>query len=165
MQSQDVHFEYCQDLIARGGELNERHARGTLFSCLFSVYSRVSPRGATFFCVFEAIWIARTMRDTYERNNIYSCVSFPFIQVSSPRAYLAPRVLHSLSSARLKLLRLRAVVPSFSSPPPPTLRLNGSEFWNKQPYWSSLTSVSFHLGKVKEVASSDIFSSFISIFA
>ena len=49
----------------------------------------------------------RTMRDTYERNNIYSCVSFPFIQVSSPRAYLAPRVLHSLSSARLKLLKMR----------------------------------------------------------
>ena len=32
---------------------------------------------------------------------------FPFIQVSSPRAYLAPRVLHSLSSARLKLLKMR----------------------------------------------------------
>ena len=39
------------------------------------------------------------------RETIYSCVSFPFIKVSSPRAYLAPRVLHSLSSARLKLLK------------------------------------------------------------
>ena len=42
------------------------------------------------------------MRDTHERNNIYSCVSFSFTQASPPRAYLAPRVLHVPASARLR---------------------------------------------------------------
>ena len=69
------------------------------------------------------------MLDTHVRNNIYSCVSFSFTQASPPRAYLAPRVLHVPASARLRKAKKEtlAFVQSNPLPPPPTLRLNGSE--------------------------------------
>lgn len=93
----------------------ETSERNIIFMSFFIFsFSCAPPPCAASFCVFEANWKARTMQNTRERNNIFVCVPFPFIQASPFRAYLAPSILHALASTRLKKAKNDACTEAYA---------------------------------------------------
>lgn len=70
-------------------------------------------------CALPFAFLRRTerrelMQNTRERNNIFVCVPFSLIQASPFRAYLAPRILHSLASTRLKKAKNDACTEAYA---------------------------------------------------
>lgn len=92
----------------------ETSERNIIFMSFFIFsFSCAPPSCAASFCVFEANWKARTMQNTRERNNMFVC-SFSLVQASPFRAYLAPRILHSLASTRLKKAKNDACTEAYA---------------------------------------------------
>ena len=94
---------------------SEKQARGTLFSCLFSFFRLVARlHHAPLPFAFLRRTERRELCKIHSRGTICSCVPFWLIQASPFRAYLAPRILHSLASTRLKKAKNDACTEAYA---------------------------------------------------
>lgn len=92
----------------------ETSERNIIFMSFFIFsFSCAPPPCAASFCVFEANW-RRELCKIHARGTICSCVPFSLIQASPFRAYLAPRILHSLASTRLKKAKNDACTEAYA---------------------------------------------------